>query len=217
MQVVTRVNKQGQALGRKGEETRRRLLDATLELIATEDSHKLNASRIARAAGLASQSFYLYFKEIDELLLALAVEASAEFTEVLQVLDNAPADIDPQLLSRRLVDAFGAYWSRHRAILNLRNYLADCGNVPFLKLRTETTMPLIYAIAARIRAAHPDGALSEPTSRGRAILAYQGLERTLARENALQYGHDTASLDLREAAVDLLTLLLTPAPTPAGA
>ena len=79
MQAAIKVNKQGQALGRKGGETRRRLLDATLELIATEDSHKLTASRIARAAGLASQSFYLYFKDIDEILLVLAEEASADF------------------------------------------------------------------------------------------------------------------------------------------
>lgn len=208
MQTAIKVNKQGQALGRKGGETRRRLLDATLELIATEDSHKLTASRIARAAGLASQSFYLYFRDIDEILLVLAEEASADFATVKDVIEAAPAKIPPAQLSRRLVDALAACWDRNRAILSLRNYLADCGSAEFLKLRYRTSMPLINSLAQRVQQAQPE--LDVGAARGRAIIIFQAMERTVARENAAQYPEAREPADMRAAAADVLTLLLTP-------
>lgn len=207
---MIKVNKQGQALGRKGGETRRRLLDAALELIATEDSHKLSASRIARAAGVASQSFYLYFKDIEEVLLTLSQETVADFDEVISVLADATTDVSADRLSRRLVDALANYWGRHRAILNVRNYMADAGNPAFLKLRYETTIPLIDRLAERMLRAQP--AIAPGDARGRAITIYQAMERTVARENAVQYPGGPQGLDLRSAAADVLTLLLTAAP-----
>jgi AcrR family transcriptional regulator len=211
---MQRTNKQGQALGRKGEESRRRLLDATLSLLATDSVHKLSASRIARTASMASQSFYLYFKDIDEILYALAEEAAADVPQVVETLRNAPADITPEQLSRNLIDAYAAYWDRHRAILNARNYIADSGNVAFLKLRQETTMPMIFAIADRIRAAQPK-ALTRAASIARAVIIYLAMERLAARSNVTQYSPvDTARVDLRGAEIDILSLLFTPVAGP---
>jgi len=212
MPSAIKINKQGQALGRKGGETRRRLLDATLALIGEEGSHKLSASRIARSAGVASQSFYLYFRDIDEILLTLSEEASADFKDVVQVVESAPADIAPHRLSRMLIEAFSEYWGRHRAILNVRNYLADCGNAEFLKLRFLTTIPLIDSLAKRILAAQAPGSLTRSDARGRAVIIYQAMERSAARETAVQYSDGEFPLDLRGAAIDVLTLLLLPAP-----
>jgi AcrR family transcriptional regulator len=210
MQALIKVNKQGQALGRKGGETRRRLLDATLALIATEDSHKLSASRIARSAGLASQSFYLYFKDIDEVLLILAEEASADFTEVTRAIDAAPADESPEVLSRQLVAAMGDFWAKHRDILNVRNYLADCGNPEFLKLRYRTTIPLVNSLAERLRRAQP-ALLTARDARGQAVVIFQSMERTFAREHAVQYSDTADTIDPRQATVQVLTRMLTPA------
>ena len=210
MQALIKVNKQGQALGRKGGETRRRLLDATLALIATEDSHKLSASRIARSAGLASQSFYLYFKDIDEVLLILAEEASADFTEVTRAIDAAPADESPEVLSRQLVAAMGDFWAKHRAILNVRNYLADCGNPEFLKLRYRTTIPLVRSLAERLHQARP-ALLTAEDALGQAVIIFQSMERTFAREHAPQYSDTSETIDLRKATVQVLTRLLNPA------
>src|SRR3546814_10296726 len=81
MEAMSILNKHGQAIGRKGAESRRRLLDATRTLIATEPAHKLTASAIARTAKLASQTFYLYFNDIDEILLALSQEAAEDMDE----------------------------------------------------------------------------------------------------------------------------------------
>ncbi|CAN5237942.1 hypothetical protein BH10PSE13_BH10PSE13_25150 [soil metagenome] len=207
---MKRVNKHGQALGRKGEESRRRLLDATLSLIALESVHKLSASKIARAAGMVSQSFDLYFKEIDEVLLILAEEAAAELAEVAAILRDAPTEMPADLLSGKFVDAYSDYWDRHRPILNARNYIADSGNNEFLRVRHEATMPIIHAIADRI-VAQPGETLTRALAVSRAVIIYVSLERMAARSHAVQYSSEDADNDdLRRAEVDILALLFTP-------
>jgi len=207
---MTRVNKQGQALGRKGEESRRRLLDATLALVARGSMHKMSASAIAREAGMASQSFYLYFKDIEEVILALSQEAAADLQDVVSLLVDAPIGLEPEMLSKQVIDAFGSYWDRHRPILVARNYIADSGNMQFLKLRQDATMPMIHAIADRIQAARPTE-VNRMEAVSRAVIVYSAMERLAARAQSLQFepgpGED---VDLRQAEIDILTLLFTP-------
>src|SRR3546814_10346264 len=100
MEAMSILNKHGQAIGRKGAESRRRLLDATRTLIATEPAHKLTASAIARTAKLASQTFYLYFNDIDEILLALSQEAAEDMDEVFAELRSEEHTSELQSLMR---------------------------------------------------------------------------------------------------------------------
>ena len=207
---MTPTNKQGQRLGRKGEESRRRLLDATLSLIKVEALHKLSASRIAREAGMSSQSFYLYFKDMDDILLALSEEPAVDAAEVAAVLANAPYDLAPESAARTLVTAYSEYWNRHRAILNVRNYIADSGNMAFLKLRQNTTMPIIYAVADRILVAQPTGKLDRASAVARAVIVYLAMERMAARSDAVQYSPlDVGAVDLIQAEIEILAQLFT--------
>jgi len=209
-EISTRFNKQGQALGRKGEESRRRLLDATRKLLAKGSIHKLSASAIARAASMASQSFYLYFEDIEEVIFALSSDAARDLEQIVTLIRQAPPGSAPELLSQTVVDAFSAYWDRNRPILNARNYIADSGNMDFLRLRQEATLPMLTAIADRIKvAASP--ALTRGQAISRAVIVYLAMERLAARSGAPQYeptGYE--DVDLREAEIDILTLLFTP-------
>lgn len=203
-------NKHGQSIGRKGAESRRRLLDATRALIAAEPAHKLTASAIARTAGLASQTFYLYFKDIDEALLALSQEAGSDMADVHDSLSGDWKSATPVAHAKRFIDAFTAYWDRHRAILTVRNYLSDSGHPNFLKVRQDTAMPLIRAIADRILAAHPDDVDSK-SALARSVIIYSAIERMAARPATLR--HDPVIVDvddLLQAEVDILALLFTP-------
>lgn len=205
------INKQGQALGRKGEESRRRLLDATATLLANESVHKLSASKIARAASMASQSFYLYFKDIDEVLLILSTEAAIDLPDIVRILTEAPAGTDPKELSRRFIHAYSRFWDKHRPVLNARNYIADSGNIAFLKIRHEVTMPIIYAIADHIAAANPQAGLTRSDTVSRAVVIYLAMERISARSTAVQYQSvDADNAELQKAEIDVLALLFTP-------
>lgn len=54
--------------------TRRRLLDAAAELLPKTGYGKLSASAVARAAGVAQPTFYVHFRDKDDLLRTLGEE-----------------------------------------------------------------------------------------------------------------------------------------------
>lgn len=208
---MSTVNKHGQSIGRKGAESRRRLMDATRELIVSQPAHKISASAIARAADLASQTFYLYFKDIDEILLALSDEAGADMDEVHNALRAEGVSAGPAEQSRRFIDAFSKYWDRHRAVLSMRNYLADSGHPAFLAIRQDAAMPIIEAIAERILDSHASEDLDRSSALARSVLIYSAIERMAARPATMR--HSPALLkpeDFEKAEAYILTLLLTP-------
>ncbi len=55
-------------------ESRRRLLDACLDLIETDGQVGLTTGKVARRAGLAQPTFYVHFADIDDLLESLLAE-----------------------------------------------------------------------------------------------------------------------------------------------
>jgi TetR/AcrR family transcriptional regulator, fatty acid biosynthesis regulator len=54
--------------------TRRRLLEAAAELLGEQGYGKLSASAVARAAGIAQPTFYVHFRDKQELIQTLARE-----------------------------------------------------------------------------------------------------------------------------------------------
>jgi len=207
-------NKHGQALGRKGVESRRRLLEAGRTLLTRAE--KLSPSSVARAAGLASQTFYLYFADINELLLVLSEEATADISEVMETLEGPwdPASVEHH--SRRFVDAFYGFWDTHRAVLSFRNFQSDLGDPAFIQVRQDAAMPIITSIAKRISAADGADQLSEPDALARAVIIYAAIERLAARPTTLLRGSaPLQEADLRRAEAEILTLLFT-RPTTGG-
>src|ERR1700761_2044010 len=60
----------GQRLGKKGRDTRERILAATERLLAGPPDAPITLSAVAREASLGMTSLYLYFNDLTELLLA---------------------------------------------------------------------------------------------------------------------------------------------------
>lgn len=75
------------------EKTRRKLLDAMVELLDTEGPEALTTVRITERAGMAQPTFYVHFVDIDS-----ALEASAE--EVAAALLSAIASVAEPLPQR---------------------------------------------------------------------------------------------------------------------
>ncbi len=209
---MRKMNKDGQAIGRKGAESRARLLAAALRLIAATPAEALTASAIAREAGLASQTFYLYFKGVDEALLCLSREASEDTGEIVLELDR-PWNADQlRYHAECVVSAFYRYWDRHRAILNIRNFRADSGQEAFAEVRNVSAVPIVTKIATRIRAAHGENLPTEREAMSRAIIIFSAIERMAARYAYLPgWQSFVDSEDLKRAEAEILTLLISPA------
>lgn len=64
--------------------TRRRLLDGAALVLRAEGFEKLTTSRVAREAGVAQPTFYVHFRDMNELLHALAEERFGQIRKPLR-------------------------------------------------------------------------------------------------------------------------------------
>lgn len=167
-------------LGRKGLETRRRLMAAAHELLQNVSAVSLTATAIARHAKTSSATFYVYFDDVSDVVLALAREASEDLDDVRAVLADWRADVETERGARAFFETYRAYWNRHRVILNLRNMEADRGDERFLALRGSSGLSVIRELADVIQQGHPDGSLSEDQSLARATVIFAAIERLAA-------------------------------------
>jgi AcrR family transcriptional regulator len=134
----------GQRLGRKGRETRERILAATERLLAGPRDTAISLSAVAREASLGMTTLYLYFNDLTELLLAVLepIIASAEDSYLAHLRTPWPDDsLGEHCLN--FVEAYHEYWVRHSRILHLRNSFADNNDDRMRQHRIDASMPLI--------------------------------------------------------------------------
>jgi AcrR family transcriptional regulator len=143
----------GRALGRRGALTRRRLLDATRELLETRGLRDLRVVDIARAVGTSPATFYQYFRSVEDAVLVLAEEAAEDLGPVIDGLDEPWSDAS----SRRMVEAFVNSWDEHRAVLRTRNLAAQEGDQRFRTVRNTSLRPILEALTAKITEAQGAG------------------------------------------------------------
>ncbi len=147
----------GRALGKRGAATRRKLLDATAEQLESNGLRDLRVVDIARAVGTSPATFYQYFRDVEEAVLALA-EAVGEQTAPLVELLDPPWRGDAGLESaRRLVDGFLLYWDDHRAILRTRNLAAQEGDQRFRDVRNASLQPITQGLSRQVAEHRVDG------------------------------------------------------------
>lgn len=119
----------GQRLGRKGRDTRERIILATERLLAGPFGTPISLSAVAREASLGMTTLYLYFSDLSELLLAVLapIMATAEETYIAH-LREPWSDDELGAHCLRFIEAYHAFWVRHSRILHLRNTYADDGD-----------------------------------------------------------------------------------------
>lgn len=82
-------------------QTRQRLLDAGLALLAEEGAEALTTGKVAKRAGMAQPTFYVHFKDMDALLQALAVDQVGGLRSKLRQLRqqiNRPDSVPMELV-----------------------------------------------------------------------------------------------------------------------
>lgn len=144
-------NLAGQRLGRKGRDTRERIIAAAAELIYGAQAEPLTLSAVARQAGLGLTSLYNYFSDLPELLVAVLepVMASAEEGYYALIRSRWP---DEELTERcqQFVAAYHDFWARHTRLLHLRNTLSDDGDQRMADLRIAATQPIIRRLTEQM-------------------------------------------------------------------
>lgn len=143
----------GQRLGRKGRDTRERILAATERLLAGPPDTAISLSSVAREASLAMTTLYIYFNDLTELLLAVLepVLAQAEDAYIAHLRMPWPdGSLREHCLS--FVETYRDFWVRHSRILHLRNSLADGMDARMRQHRIHASWPLIELLVKQMEA-----------------------------------------------------------------
>lgn len=149
-------SKAGAPLGRKGIETRARLLEKTRELLEHVSPFNLTVAAITKAARTAAATFYVYFNDVQDVFYALSLDANREFEEMAgghREWFAEPCNFVSD--AQQFVDEFNAIWDRHRHALQYCNLESDRGNARFQDLRTANALPLIDRLAQAGKRANP--------------------------------------------------------------
>jgi AcrR family transcriptional regulator len=151
------VNKSGQSLGRKGQGTRLRVIEAAEALLAQSRGIAPSVAAIAREAGISPPTFYLYFTDAGEAILAAVGQSGARFEDVTALLrEDWPQD---QLYERShaFVSAYFAVWRENATLLRARNRLADEGDPRFVRLRIDSITQMAEPMTAKLGPGIVDG------------------------------------------------------------
>jgi AcrR family transcriptional regulator len=168
------VAQDGRPVGKRGAQTRRRLLDATARLLEHHGIRDLRVVDIAREVGTSPATFYQYFRDVEAAVLALASDVGDDVAPLAALLDGVwegDAGLDA---ARALVDGFVDYWDRHRAVLRTRNLAAQEGDSRFREVRNRTLGVFTQRISAKVAEAQAAGRVApelSPAAAGAALVA----------------------------------------------
>ncbi len=184
-------NLNGQRLGRKGRETRERIVRAAVEVLVEESDEPFTLSAVARQASLGMSSLYNYFTDLSELMAAVLdpVSASAKETWLAELACHWP---DDEIAERclRFWNLYAGFWSQNAAVLHQRNRMSDAGDERMLACRIEAGLPLMDGIATQL--GRGDG--TKPSDEERALASVLGtmMERTVTVQSQPNYRSYTA-------------------------
>jgi AcrR family transcriptional regulator len=151
----------GRRLGRRAQLTRRRLLDATADLLGTEGILDLTVVEIARKVGTSPATFYQYFQNVEEAVLALSEEVGGELHNLAELVDARWQGAKGLEAARALVDGFLSYWDQHRAVLRTRNLAAEEGDQRFREVRNRALSQVTDAVARKVAEFQATGKVSD--------------------------------------------------------
>ncbi len=156
----------GRPLGPRAQNTRVRILDATVELLTAKPMRDLRVIDIARRIGSSPATFYQYFKDVEDVVLHLASHVSEFTPELVDLIHGDWSGREGHARGRKLAQVVIGHWDRYAPILRVRNNASDEGDDAFRELRMCAMMPLVHAFAEIIEKSQKDAAPieSDPSS-----------------------------------------------------
>jgi len=145
----------GQKMGRKGRETRKKIMNVALRMLENSSYKDLTVTEVAYEADVSSSTFYVYFEDIEDVLYTCILDAALDFGAIVDLLNE---DWDVNNVERKVaefVEAYNKMWERHRIELRIRNIEANQGNLRFMNLVMETTADIQVALARKVSQVSP--------------------------------------------------------------
>ena len=145
----------GRVPGERGRQTRQRLLDATVELLATTPWRSVKVTDIARQARTSPATFYQYFANVEQAIQVLAegmVEEAGQLAELVGGDWSEEASWDTALA---VTEGFLGYWEDNRAVFRVVDLATEEGDGQLRGIRVRALNAVTVALAQVIATASP--------------------------------------------------------------
>lgn len=147
----------GRVPGRKGMETRQRLLEEVERRCMAAHYSTITVAEIATAADTSASTFYHYFPDV---AAAAAEVVTLHLVEFDSVLDLARAVVDAQGelgACRELVEAFFDYWEPRPGLIEAIVVASRVEDPRFFKVLLHALFSLTQTLAESVHAGDPTG------------------------------------------------------------
>ncbi|NYI07751.1 TetR family transcriptional regulator [Allostreptomyces psammosilenae] len=126
----------GRVAGRRGQETRQKLLDCLSEMLSTSPYRDVKVIDVARMAGTSPATFYQYFPDIEGAVLEIAEGVAKDAARLKElVADRSWAGKSGWTTAEELVDGFLGFAKEHESILRVLDLGTAEGDKRFNKIR----------------------------------------------------------------------------------
>jgi AcrR family transcriptional regulator len=198
----------GRVPGRRGLATRQRLLDHVAEMLASSAYRDVRVVDVARRAGTSPATFYQYFADVEEAVLALAEEVARAVQDSLIPLVEGPRwrGRAGYTAALAVVDGYLDLWDRHGPVLRVMDLGTNEGDARFRQLRSRLFTRFNEALAERVTQERPVGDEIDPRATAGAMTSM------LAHVADHRYGFESYGIrtaDFREAMGRILFTTVT--------
>jgi AcrR family transcriptional regulator len=145
----------GRVPGERGRQTRQRLLDATVELLATTSWRSVEVTDIARQAQTSPATFYQYFANVEQ---AIQVVAEGMVDQAGQLADLVGGDWSEGAswqTALMVTEGFLGYWEDNRAVFRVVDLATEEGDGQLRGIRVRALNAVTVALAQVIATASP--------------------------------------------------------------
>jgi AcrR family transcriptional regulator len=133
----------------KSEITHSKLCQATARLLDMKPLRMIKVSDITQVAAVAPSTFYIYFADVDEAVLAAIAEIQTDLPELDLIIDSITAETLEARI-KAFVKGYIGYWDEHFALLRTRNLAADEGEPRFKLARARMVAPTLAALERKL-------------------------------------------------------------------
>ena len=209
-QAASARNQNGQSMGRKGLETRRKLIDATVQMLEAKGLRELRVADIARAAGTSSATFYVYFADASDAVLAAITELPQSTDELLEFADGDWSQGDPLERARQVVESYTAFWAEHSALFRIRNLAADEGEPRFSQARYKSIARFFEVLTRKAEEAQRAGWLDKQLTARSVAGALMALLERHASVSSIPYASTLPKEEMIASASHIFASMLGP-------
>jgi AcrR family transcriptional regulator len=133
----------------KSQVTYNNLCRATARLLDKKPLRAIKVADIAQMAAVAPSTFYIYFADVEEAVLAAIADIQAELPELETIIESiTPITLEAGV--KAFVKGYVGYWDPHFALLRTRNLAADEGEPRFKQARAIMVAPTLGALERKL-------------------------------------------------------------------